>query len=499
MILYFLNDPKCLVSRKIQRVTFISARKKGFIFLSRNSETFVYLIHDPDNTNSISYNDVKSVSIDPDDNLWIGTNNGGLDFYSGRSGKYTHYKHNPNDPSSLASNKVYFVFMDSDNNLLVLTSDRWGSGPNNLSIKKRNESGFTNYFYDFYAGIIESAAGNLFIGGIHGFWEMNRQTQKFSYFQSNRILRVMALHEDKTGKLWIGHDNGLARFDPATNRYLHYSKAEGYPFSSVYGILSDENDNLWISTSEGLIKLIGAVVSPGSFSFRLYNKDDGLPSKEFIFNASYRNPQGEMFFGTNTGLVRFFPDQIKDDLYPPNVVISELTINNESVITGKKVNRRVILKDPIQRSKSITLDHRTRIFSLTFNALHFANPEKNGFKYKLDNFDSDWKVANAYNNYVTYTSLPNGKYTFTVYATNNDGISSEKPAELQIRILPPFWQTWLFRIAFILLIALLAILTFRLRMRKVKSQKDILETQVRERTAELINSYQELQDKSWRS
>jgi len=86
----------------------------------------------------------------------------------------------------------------------------------------------------------ENTDGDLFIGGMRGFWKINSHSDTFIYYQSKRILRVMALYEDAQGKLWMGHENGLARYDPATNRFKHFSKTEGYPISSVYGILGDD-------------------------------------------------------------------------------------------------------------------------------------------------------------------------------------------------------------------------------------------------------------------
>jgi len=149
-----LNDPSVFGIAEDSKGNLYIGTEKGVNILSVKDETFDYMIHDPDNRNSISYNDVKSIAVDRDDNLWIGTNNGGLDFYSRRSGKYTNFKHIPDDPSSLPSNKVYFVFMGRDKNLWVLTNEIWGSGPSHLSLKNRDENGFKNYFYDFYACII---------------------------------------------------------------------------------------------------------------------------------------------------------------------------------------------------------------------------------------------------------------------------------------------------------------------------------------------------------
>jgi signal transduction histidine kinase/ligand-binding sensor domain-containing protein/CheY-like chemotaxis protein len=489
----FLNNPSVFNIKENSKGDLYIATEKGVNILRKNSPTFEYLTNDPENGNSLSYNDVKSLAIDVDNNLWIGTNNGGLDYYSEKTKTFKHYKHIPGDPNSLPFDKIYFVFLDHAGTLYVLSNPNWGADPSCLSIFRPADGSFTNYPFTFYNSIIENKPGHLFIGGTDGFWSVDINARRFIHYTGKRFVRSTTLYEDPFGKLWIGYEGGMSRFDPITDHYKHYSKAEGYPLQNVIGILNDGHNNLWLSTDAGLVKMEGIITNPDSPAFRIYDRDDGLPSKEFIYNASYRNRKGEMFFGTNNGFVRFYPEKIRDSRYKPDIVICNLLIDNKPVRVGQKVNRKVILKSTIQTTKSITLDHTVKVFTLEFNAIQYSNPEKNTYKYQLKNFDQDWKYANAYNNYVTYTSLPSGKYTLVIYAANEDGIYSDHPAKLTIRILPPFWRTWLFRIVFTLSIMTLAFLGFRWRLKQVQSQRITLEKIVQERTTELNKSYSEVQ------
>lgn len=58
----------------------------------------------------------------------------------------------------------------------------------------------------------------------------------------------------------------------------------------VYGILPDENGNLWLSTNKGLSKF-----NPLNNSIRNYDVNDGLQSNEFNTGAYYLSKNGEMF------------------------------------------------------------------------------------------------------------------------------------------------------------------------------------------------------------
>jgi signal transduction histidine kinase/DNA-binding response OmpR family regulator len=73
--------------------------------------------------------------------------------------------------------------------------------------------------------------------------------------------------------------------------------------------------------------------------------------------------------------------------------------------------------------------------------LHFGEPEKNQYKYLLENFDDDWIDAGSQRN-ATYTNLNAGEYVFRVTACNRDGIWNEEGASLKIIIPPPFWASW---------------------------------------------------------
>ena len=77
---------------------------------------------------------------------------------------------------------------------------------------------------------------------------------------------------------------------------------------------------------------------------------------------------------------------------------------------------------------------------MAFSLLNFIKPNKNQYLYKLDGFESDWKLTN--NGSVTYTNLPAGTYNLLVKAANNDGIWNEKYSSITIIVSPPFWNTW---------------------------------------------------------
>jgi hypothetical protein len=90
---------------------------------------------------------------------------------------------------------------------------------------------------------------------------------------------------------------------------LHYREADGLPNDVVYALLPEratEGDrHLWLSTNRGLSRF-----DPQAGIFRNYTYLDGLQSNEFNWQAAYRAPDGEMFFGGVNGINAFYPDRI---------------------------------------------------------------------------------------------------------------------------------------------------------------------------------------------
>jgi signal transduction histidine kinase len=200
-----------------------------------------------------------------------------------------------------------------------------------------------------------------------------------------------------------------------------------------------------------------------------------------------------MFFGGINGFNIFIPDSIKANPYIPKVIISDFQILNQSVNIGEKINGRVILQKPISETKEIVLSLKEYIFSIEFAALHYASPYRNKYLYMLEGFDKDWIKTDAMRRFVTYTTLKPGQYFFKVKASNNDGNWNPIPVELKITILPPYWQTWWFRIGIALMILMAAVGIHVYRVRSIEGQRKKLEIEVTERTTELKRSNKELE------
>ena len=116
--------------------------------------------------------------------------------------------------------------------------------------------------------------------------------------------------------------------------------------------------------------------------------------------------------------------------------------------------------------------------------MDFSNPQKNQYAYMLENFDEDWVYCSNRRN-ATYTNLDPGEYMFRVKGSNNDEVWNDQGTSLKIIIRPPWWQTLLAKILFILFIIGVIVIIFYIRDASLRKQKKLLATKVEERTREL--------------
>ncbi|MCP5103465.1 MAG: PAS domain S-box protein, partial [bacterium] len=261
---------------------------------------------------------------------------------------------------------------------------------------------------------------------------------------------------------------GLNKFIRDSKRFVHYMakpdpKGEWLPNNSIYGIVEDEDGNLWLSTLKGLSRF-----NPETLKFRNYDVRYGLQGNEFSQAAFHKSPGGEVFFGGTNGFNCFYPRKIKDNRHIPPVVITGFRISTKPVPVDP------MGKSPLQKSidetGKIVLSHTDNVFSFEFAALDFLNPSKNKYAYKMENFDREWNYVDAGKRFVTYTNLDPGKYVFKVKGSNNDGVWNEKGTSLEVLITPPFYHKWWFRILLLVLFSLLLYGGYFYRTRRLRKK-----------------------------
>jgi signal transduction histidine kinase/CheY-like chemotaxis protein len=351
-----------------------------------------------------------------------------------------------------------------------------------VSIYKHDPDDPTSISDDSVLSLRRDDDGTLWAGTFnHGLNRFDPQTERFVHYTSDPTdpdsladETILALHEDRQGALWIGTHSGLDRLDRSSGAITHYTTDDGLPNGVIYGILEDDQGNLWLSTNGGLSRF-----DPRTETFKNFTVRDGLQSNEFNQGAYFRSSSGEMFFGGISGFNAFYPEQIEDNTYVPPVVLTSLTQGGEAMAQA------------VESLTEVTLNWPNNFFEFEFAALSFAQPEENQYAYWLEGFEEDWNYIGT-RRFGRYTNIPGGTYTLHIKGSNNDGVWNEEGTSLTITVVPPIWQRWWFQAILATFGAGVVLTTFNLRLRSIERQRRQLEAQVNQRTKELRETLSEL-------
>ena len=252
--------------------------------------------------------------------------------------------------------------------------------------------------------------------------------------QSLTSNKITAIFQDGKGNLWVGTDLGLNRYIPGSEKFKRYATKEGLLSPSVSSIQEDRQGNIWISTIRGLSKL-----NPRTETIINYTQYDGLPLLPFK-HSCLLSETGELYLGSDSGLIAFHPDSLWENTHIPPVVLTDFQISGVSVSPDAGSPVTAAISD----CKEIHLSHDQNVLSFEFSALDFHYPEKNRYAYKLQGIDQSWIYSNATRRFITYSNLDPGEYTFLVKGSNNFGIWNNRGTAVNIHISPPWWRTWWF-------------------------------------------------------
>lgn len=432
-------------------------------------------------------NDVRALVIDRAGFLWVGTYGGGLSRLNlstvGQQPAFEHFRHDPANPNSLCDNFVWSILEDKTGKLWIGTNrglSRFDPAAQRFQNFTSNANDSTSLSHEVVRALYQDSRGDIWVGTYQGLNKLiippESGSVKFKRYyhdpnDPNSISHnsVISIYEDASGSLWFGTlGGGLNKLgrefsnhlnqDLAREKFVRFSEPDGLPNALVHAIQGDEQGNLWLSTNRGLSRFNERL--PRGSQFRNYDVSDGLQSNEFNAGASWKSPTGELFFGGINGFNSFFPEDVKDNPNIAPVVLTAFRVFNQE----KKLRRRGKEYQPLK------LSYRENFFAFEFAALDFTAPAKNQYAYKMDGFDLDW-VYSGTRRFASYTNLDPGKYVFRVKGSNNDGIWNEEGVSVQIEIVPPFWQTWWFRILMAVSLAALVAFVFNHRLKKLRTEK----------------------------
>ena len=290
---------------------------------------------------SLSYNNVKQIFEDSDQNLWIATFGGGLNLYNRDKDNFTIFRAKPEDPFSLVNNYVNEVYEDRN-------KDLWLGTPNGINKFDKKTQKFYRYAHnpadpsslshDGVETIYEDMKGNLWVGTNEGLNLMDRETGKFKKYlhepgnsQSLSHNHITEITEDKDGNLWVGTRwGGLNLFDYENQTFTHFRHNSQDPSSLgndvIYELCLNRKGNLWIGTESGGANLY----HPSAGTFTRYSNDyaDKSSLSNGAVSSIFEDSSGTLWIATGEGVSYYNPVQQKFEVYRSNIQTNSISNNN---------------------------------------------------------------------------------------------------------------------------------------------------------------------------
>ncbi len=406
----------------------VGSRQNGLTRIKDGSSHIFSVVRDSMKT--LIDDHVNALAKDNSGNLWIATN-GGLQVYNPKMDTFSSYTR---ENGMLSTNNITSLFYGKSNKLLIGTSE----GLVILNLSNREKILLT---------------GN----------STNLKT-----FTNNYITQVF---EDSRGLIWVGTREGLNVLNVVSDSLNYITEKQGLCNNSICGITEDRNSNMWITTSNGISRIVvQRNREEGTFGYGLYNYDtkDGLQSNEFNTGSILTKSDGTVLFGGLFGVNWVRQGAKMDQNTLPRVMLTQLFIGEEEVMVGHEYDGNVILAQALNESNKIYLKNKQNTFTIKFAAGNYNQGERLQFMYWMEGRDHDWRNGDALLHGVKFRDLGSGSYTLHVKAVSADGAVSNQERKLEINIERPWWLTWWMLTVYVI-IAIIALLVWRYGYKKFKN------------------------------
>ena len=441
---------------------------EGLVAKDRKTGSERHYVHNTADPHSISNDRIGAIYQDRQGIFWIGTGNG-LNRFDPKTGHFSRQLFNPQGDSSLIDHNVGAVYQDRQGSFWFGV-DEVGAGlirkdrkSKNLTHYRHNPEDTTSFSKGEVYRLYEDNSGSLWVGtrggGLNKFLP---ESGTFQHFLDKA--NIHNLWQDTEGIIWVGTSTGLYRSNREMNTFSRFTgpNAELAENIIVNGVLEDDQKVLWVNASIGICRINSERNEVLIFS----RHNDPI-----FYNGtgSHKSRNGELFFGGGSGYFVFFPQQMKSNSKPPQIVLSEFRIGDQRIIPGSKASP---LKAPLSQTNEIALQHNQNAFSFDFAGIHYRSPENNRHLFKLENLDNTWRKAGDEKTAYYYNVSP-GEYIFRVKAANSDGIWEEK--SVAIIISPPWWRTsWAYALyAFAFIGTLYGGWRYLQRQERIKNEQEV--------------------------
>jgi ligand-binding sensor domain-containing protein/putative methionine-R-sulfoxide reductase with GAF domain len=455
---YFINEKGEVFDGYIQWVCesgdsllWLGAQDR-LILWNRNKETAIYVPLLINGQNISGRETIRYIFEDENGLMWVGTTRYGVVLMDRDMNIRQVFQNNSKD--SLAFNWINSIVKDHNGNIWVATL-----GGTILYSKK--EKGYTPSLVHKGASLslFTDRDKKMWIGTETGIFRYNSQLKQEQHFHLKNGLinnRIDAIEQDNDGNMYAGTAGGLSVIHP-DNSITNYSRGNGLRNDRCEGILKDANGFMWIGNLNCVLRF-----HPATKTFTVFEEGNGFNHSGFRMRCAYKSRSGEMFWGTDKGLVWFHPQTINISSSPLKPVVYSLQTSDSTHY--------------FTQPASLRFPFNTSVFTFYFSSGELSGGKKIQMRYLLSGYDEEWRIPSI-NGQASYSKLPPGSYDFKIKAST-DGLQwQESSFHVSFIVNKPWWQQIWFRLLSLLLTAaiLAAVYRFYKKRKKIREINTTIE------------------------
>lgn len=450
---------------------------------TRTNNTYIYNIHNGESKLSLKTNAcVYCYATDPLGRLWIGTKGDGITIGGVRYARDSRSHPSPTDD-------FYDIVFDRRGRAWLAT---WGAGLLHVSATadshhiRFNSLLNSNNKESRIRDLLLDRKGRLWIATTNGIAMIDtrraviKDRDILRFNEANGCLpidEITCAFQSSDGTLWFGTTRGVLHctYNEKTKRlsYQQYNKSNGLVSDIVRSITEDRYGDIWIGTEEGLTK-----ISVKDHDMHTFLPGSSIQENGFTENCALTLADGRLAFGVTNGLLlitpQHQPSQHKQTL---KAVITDMTVNGISVYEDEKP-----FMQALSNMKEIKLPADKNSLSIFFSNFNYPFIHNTMYQYYLEGADHTWRAMTSIN-HADYTDLRPGHYTLHLRTMSPDSKWSDETL-MRISISEPWYNTWLARIIYIIILTTVGYTFYRFWRRnfdlrqKIKMERQLIEFRI---------------------
>ncbi len=438
---------------------FVSTLGNGWLLY--NSD-FIFKKKFYDNTGNADKNLVWSFAEDRQGKIWIGYQHGIVSVYD-TVRKKIHYINFP----EFEKKTVMVIKCDAKGNiwfgLYSGTLCKWDAATKKITVYKNPVQSSGKQSAPVHDMLVDKT-GKIWVATLgNGFYCFDPDTEKITQIYSdgkpssgidNTATSLTQINDSVIGI--TTNYKGVLWFNKKQKTFTSLTMSEGLPVNFVFGLAEDEQKNIWIATTNGLLKM-----NAGDKKLILFGEEDGIPNNRFLGNIVVLN-DGRMAAPTSRGFIYFSPRKISISTKPRDV----------QIISFDVFNKRLCIDSILNKNRTVNLSHAQNFITIGYASISFLGRNTTQYYYQLQGVDKGWVSAGTQRS-SNYTNLSPGHYIFKVKCESPEGILSKNITAFTIYISPPWWFTWWAYMAYFLLAAAVVYIFYRNRIKQLEHKQAI--------------------------